>query len=121
VCVLSFSSRFFHCRSGRAPEYLRLNPRCLDLVKHFFEANKPVASICHGAQLLAAADVIKGRQCTAYPACGPEVTRAGGQWMETQPNGVIVDGNLVSGPAWPSHPAVMAKFIDLLGFQVNKK
>src|SRR5580704_2619992 len=89
---------------GRAPEYLRLNARVLDFVRHFASAKKPIAAICHGAQILAAADVLEGRQCSCYPAVGPEVTRAGGTFVDLPMTEAVVDGTLVSGPAWPAHP-----------------
>ncbi len=102
---------------GRSPEYLRLNPRVIDVVKHFFEADKPIASICHGQQLLIAADVLAGKTCTAYPALQPDVERAGGKW--TGPNetfaNAVVDGQLVTAAAWPGHPAWMRAFCQLLG------
>jgi protease I len=100
---------------GRAPEYLRLNPKVLSVVRHFFEANKPVAAICHGAQLLAAAGVLKGRSCSAYPAVGPDVTACGGTFAEVPIDGAHTDGNLVSAPAWPAHPAWLRAFLRLLG------
>jgi protease I len=93
----------------------------LDVVKHFMAANKPVAAICHGAQLLAAAGVLSGRTCTAYPACGPEVAAAGGQHREVAASEVVVDGNLVTAPAWPAHPKWLAAFIDILGYRVVPK
>lgn len=104
---------------GRAPEYLRLDPDVLKVVRHFFEANKPVASICHGAQLLAAAGVLKGRTCNAYPAVGPEVTACGGTYKELLVEGAHVDGNLVTAPAWPAHPAWLREFLKLLGTKVE--
>src|SRR5262245_33809335 len=79
---------------GRAPEYLRLNPRVLEMVRHFATADKPIAAICHGLQLLAAAGVLQGKRCTAYPACGPEVRLAGGEYVEVQVDEVHSDGNL---------------------------
>ncbi len=88
---------------GRAPEYIRLNENVLDIVRHFAEAEKPIAAICHGLQLLAAADVLSAKSCTAYPACAPEVNAAGGQYVEVDVDQVHVDGNLVSAPAWPAH------------------
>ncbi|KAI3427154.1 hypothetical protein D9Q98_007091 [Chlorella vulgaris] len=106
---------------GRAPEYLRLNPRVLEIVQHFMAASKPVACICHGAQLLAAAGVLSGRTCTAYPACGPEVTAAGGTHKEVDADQVVVDGNLVTAPAWPAHPRWLAAFVDVLGYRVVPK
>ncbi len=100
---------------GRAPEYLRLNPKILEMTRHFFEYNKPVAAICHGAQILTAAGVVKGRKLTAYPAVGPEVTLAGAEYQNIPVDQAYVDGNLVSSPAWPGHPAFMREFIKLLG------
>lgn len=106
---------------GRAPEYLRLNPRVLAIVKHFFDARKPVAMVCHGVQILAAADVCRGRRVCCYPACRPELELAGGIWVEHSPafDNAVVDGRLVSGPAWPAHPAVLRAFAQLLGFSVG--
>jgi protease I len=106
---------------GRAPEYLRLTPRVLEITQEFFKANKPVAAICHGPQILAAAGVLKGRECCAYPAVGPDVENAGGKWIpnnETFSN-AHVDGNLVSAPAWPAHPEWIRKFIELLGGKIE--
>lgn len=106
---------------GRSPEYLRLDGRVVQMVRHFFEARKPVASICHGQQLLAAAGVLDGRRCTAYPAVRPEVERAGARWVdvnETYSN-AVVDGNLVTAPAWPAHPAWIAEFLKLLGTRIE--
>jgi protease I len=99
---------------GRAPEYLRLNPKVLEIVKHFDQARKPIAAICHGVQLLAAAGVVKGRRCTGYPACGPEAIVAGGQWQATGIDQAFVDDNLVTAPAWPAHPQWLAKFVEVL-------
>jgi protease I len=99
---------------GRAPEYLRLNERVLEIVRHFFAADKPVAAICHGIQLLTAAGVVAGRKCTAYPACGPEIKLAGGLYQAVPVDGVFVDGNLVTSPAWPAHPAFLAAFVKRL-------
>ncbi len=99
---------------GRAPEYLRLDDSVLEMVKHFFTAGKPVAAICHGAQLLAAADVLQGRTCSAYPACAPEVKLAGGQYADLQMTEAVTDGNLVTAPAWPANPAWMRQFMKLL-------
>lgn len=104
---------------GRAPEYIRLNPKVLDIVRHFATANKPIAAICHGAQLLAAAGVLKGRTCSAYPACGPDVNAAGGTWANIPIDGAHVDGNLVTAPAWPAHPAWLAKFLEVLGTKIT--
>lgn len=99
---------------GRAPEYLRLDDRVIAMVKHFFTADKPVAAICHAAQLLAAADVIKGRTCSAYPACRPEVELAGGSYADIAIDGAVTDGNLVTAPAWPAHPAWLGQFMKVM-------
>lgn len=99
---------------GRAPEYLRLNPKVLELVQHFEKAKKPIAALCHGAQILAAARVIEGKRVSAYPACSPEVTGAGGTYVELKMDEAVTDGNLVSGPAWPAHPAFLAQFLKVL-------
>jgi protease I len=103
---------------GRAPEYLRLDQKVLDVVRHFFREDKPVAAICHGAQILTAAGVIEGRKVSAYPAVGPEVKLAGAQYAEIPIDGAVVDGNLVTAPAWPAHPAWLAKFFEVLGTRV---
>lgn len=99
---------------GRAPEYLRLNPDVIKAVQHFFEAGKPVAAICHGAQLLAAAGVLKGRTCSAYPACRPEVELAGGIYADIAIDDAVSDGNLVTAPAWPAHPSWLRQFMAVL-------
>ena len=104
---------------GRAPEYLRLNSKVLEVVRHFFQSNKPVAAICHGPQLLAAAGVLKGRRCNAYPAVGPDVTLAGGTYAEIPIDAAHVDGNLVTAPAWPAHPAWLREFLRILGTKVE--
>jgi len=106
---------------GRAPEYLRLTEKVLDIVRHFAKAKKPIASICHGLQVLAAADVLKGRLCTAYPAVKPEVIRAGAKWGEVNEtySNAYVDGNLVTAAAWPAHPEWMRKFLDVLGTKIE--
>ncbi|GLK74435.1 DJ-1/PfpI family protein [Ancylobacter dichloromethanicus] len=100
---------------GRAPEYLRMNDRAIEMVRHFFEADKPVAAICHGAQILAGARVLEGRTCSAYPACRAEVELAGGTYADIAIDAAVTDGNLVSAPAWPAHPAWIAQFLTVLG------
>lgn len=104
---------------GRAPEYIRLIPRVLEIVRHFAGAKKPIAAICHGAQVLAAAGVLEGKKCSCYPAVSPEVTRAGGTFAELAMTEAVVDGNLVSAPAWPAHPAWLAKFLTVLGTRIE--
>jgi protease I len=103
---------------GRAPEYLRLNPRVLEMVRHFASAKKPIAAICHGAQLLAAAGVIEGKKVSAYPACAPEVRAAGAEFADLAMDAAITDGVLVTAPAWPAHPAWLAQFIAVLGTRI---
>jgi len=106
---------------GRAPEYIRLNEKVIQIVRHFMETNKPVASICHGQQVLIAAGVLEGRLCTAYPALKPDLLRVGAKWAE--PNETLtnayVDGNLVTAAAWPAHPEWMRKFLELLGSKIE--
>src|SRR5258707_12108362 len=104
---------------GRAPEYIRLNPRVLEIVRHFDKAKKPIAAICHAAQILAAAGVLKGRKCTAYPAVGPDLTTAGGTFADIGITEAVVDANLVTAPAWPAHPAWLAKFLGALGTKLE--
>ena len=104
---------------GRAPEYIRLNEKVLAAVRHFAEANKPIAAVCHGAQVLLAAGVVSGKACTAYPAVGPDVKAAGGQWVDKAVDRAHVDGNLVTAPAWPGHPEWLAKFLELLGTKIE--
>jgi len=103
---------------GRAPEYLRLNETLLDGVRHFFAEGKPVAAICHGPQILAAAGVLKGRKVTAYPAVGPEVTLAGAEFQDIPVDQAVTDGNLVTAPAWPAHPAWISQFLAVLGTKI---
>lgn len=104
---------------GRAPEYLRLNERVIEIVQQFDRAGKPIAAVCHGAQLLAAAGILKDRECSAYPACGPDVKMAGGTYMDIPVDQAHVQGNLVTAPAWPSHPAWLAAFVKLLGAKIS--
>jgi len=104
---------------GRAPEYIRLNETVLKMVRHFAEAGKPIAAICHGAQVLAAAGVLKGKTCSSYPAVGPDVTLAGGTYADIAVDRAQVDGNLVTAPAWPAHPEWLAKFLEILGTKIE--
>ncbi len=104
---------------GRAPEYLRLDRRVLDVVRHFAEAKKPIAAICHGTQILTAADAVRGRAVSCYPACAPEVRAAGGEYTDIAIDKAAVDKNLVTAPAWPAHPDWLAKFVALLGTKIQ--
>lgn len=104
---------------GRAPEYLRLNPRVLEIVRDFAGARKPIAAICHGAQILAAAKVIQGRRISAYPACAPEVELASATYASIAVDDAVTDGNLVTAPAWPAHPKWLAQFLAVLGTRIE--
>jgi len=104
---------------GRAPEYLRLDRRVLDLVRHFSEAKKPIAAICHAVQILVAADAVRGRVVSCYPACAPELRAAGGEYAEIAIDRAAVDKNLVTAPAWPAHPEWLAKFAAVLGARIE--
>jgi len=104
---------------GRAPEYIRLNEKVIQIVKHFAENKKPIAVVCHGAQVLAAANVLKEVTCSCYPAVGPDVNSAGGKYADIAVDQAFVDGNIVSAPAWPAHPEWLAKFLQLLGTKIE--
>jgi protease I len=105
---------------GRSPEYLRLNPKVIEVVQHFESVKKPIASLCHGAQILAAARVIEGKRVSAYPACAPDVEGAGGTYAQLEMDQAITHDNLVSGPAWPAHPAFLAQFLEVLNQYLAK-
>ena len=104
---------------GRCPEYLRLDPDVISLAKCFLRSGKPVAAICHGVQILAAADVLRGRTLTAYPAIRPEITLAGGTYIEVAPDDVVIDGNLITSPAWPGNTAILKAFFTALGGRIE--
>ena len=106
---------------GRAPEYIRLNPRVVEIVREMAAAKKPIASVCHGQQLLVTAGVVKGLTCTAYPAVKPDIEGAGGTWCEVNDTftNACVDGNVVTAPAWPAHPEWMRKFLGVLGSRIE--
>lgn len=104
---------------GRAPEYLRLNPRVIAIIQEFAAAGKPIAAVCHGAQLLAAAEVIRGKTIACYPACSPEVKLAGATYADIAVDQAITDGNFITAPAWPAHPAWLAQFLKALGTEIK--
>ncbi|MGA7983186.1 MAG: DJ-1/PfpI family protein [Chromatiaceae bacterium] len=106
---------------GRAPEYLRLNPRVIEIVRHFASADKPIASICHGQQILVAAGALEGKKATAYPAVKPDVEAAGATWCDVNEtfSNAYTDGKLVTAPAWPAHPEWMRKFLEVLGSRIE--
>ncbi|MCH8548488.1 MAG: DJ-1/PfpI family protein [Balneolaceae bacterium] len=104
---------------GRAPEYLRLNKEVIKMVRHFIDEDKPIAAICHGLQILAAAGGIEGKKLTAYPACGPEMKLAGADYKDVPPTEAVRDGNLVTSPAWPGHQKWLTEFLDVLGTKIS--
>lgn len=104
---------------GRAPEYIRLNKKVLEITQHFFKKNMPVAAICHGIQVLTVADVLLGKTLTAYETIGPDITLAGGTYKKIAPDKAITDGNLTTSPAWPGHPALLKQFYKLLGIEIR--
>jgi protease I len=104
---------------GRAPEYIRLNDKVIDIVRHFTAADKPIAAVCHGAQVLAAAGALEGKSCSAYPAVGPDVRSAGGEFVDIPVDQAHRQGNLVTAPAWPAHPQWLALFLEALGTKIE--
>lgn len=104
---------------GRAPEYLRLNPKVIELIQHFASRTKPIAAICHAGQLLAAAKVLEGVRISAYPACQPDVEMAGGHYAAIGITEAVSDKNFVTAPAWPAHPAWLAQFLAMLGTKIT--
>lgn len=103
---------------GRAPEYIRLNKKVIEITQYFAQSGKPIAAICHGIQVLTAANVVKGKRLTAYPAVGPEVTLAGGEYVDVPATEAVVDGHWVTSPAWPGHPKILAEFFKILGTKI---
>ncbi|MFT4204316.1 MAG: DJ-1/PfpI family protein [Chitinophagaceae bacterium] len=104
---------------GRAPEYLRLNPKIIELTQYFFAHDKPVSAVCHGIQILTASNVVKGKKLTAYPAVKPEVVAAGGTYVDVAPTETVVDGNLSTSPAWPGHQTLLRAFVEALGAKIE--
>jgi protease I len=104
---------------GRAPEYLRLDEQVLAIVRYFAEAQKPIAALCHGPQILTAAGVVKGRRISAYPACAPEIAAAGGMFAKVRFEQAVTDRNLVTGPAWTAHVEWLRQFLAVLGTKVT--
>ncbi|KPA86474.1 putative PFPI/DJ-1-like protein putativecysteine peptidase Clan PC(C) family C56 [Leptomonas pyrrhocoris] len=111
--------RGLYITGGRAPEYIRLNQKIIEWTRHFFDKNLPVAAICHGIQVLVAANVVKSRTLTCYPAVSPDVTVGGGAYKEVPPNEAVLDGNLVTSPAWPGHQAILREFYKMLGIKIT--
>lgn len=104
---------------GRAPEYLRLEEEVIEMVQHFAEENKPIAAICHGPQILISADVIDGKTLTGYPSLEDDIVNAGGEYSDIDLDDAIVDGNLVTAQSWTGHPALLKKFLELLGTKIE--
>src|SRR5699024_1340965 len=104
---------------GRAPEYLSREDGVLEMVNHFVEANIPIAAVCHGMQILSAADTVQHKTITAYPSCGPEMEVAGANYKDVAATEVVTDGNLVTSPAWPGHPKWLAAFLEVLGTEIS--
>lgn len=109
-----------YCAGGRGPEYIRTDKRVQAIVRHFHEAGKPIFTICHGVQILIAVDgVVRGREVAALQYCEPEVTLAGGKYIDVAPDGAHVDGNLVSGKGWPGLAAFMRECLTVLGTEIR--
>lgn len=104
---------------GRSPEYLRLNEKVIDIVKYFMENNKPLGAVCHAPQILVATKLLKGRKLTAYPTVEPEITAAGGEYVDVQGDTAVVDGNLVTSQSWAAHISIMKAFLKVLGAEVR--
>lgn len=106
---------------GRSPEYIRLNPRVLEIVREMNAAKKPIAAVCHGQQVLVSAGILKGHTCTAYIAVKPDIEDAGATWCDVNAtaSNACVSGNLVTAPAWPAHPAWIAAFLKVLGTRIE--
>jgi len=96
-----------------------MNTRVIEIARHFLSSNKSIASICHGAQVLAATGMIKGRKLSACPACQVEVELAGAEYIGIAIDGAVTDGNLVTAPAWPAHPAWIGQFLKALGTRIS--
>lgn len=101
---------------GRSPEFLRTNQLALDVIREFFDKNKPVAAMCHSLMVLISAGVLKGRECTAYPILKDDLVFCGAKWVESNSSfsNIVIDGNLVSTPAWPGLGGLMREFHKLL-------
>ena len=96
---------------GRAPEYLRYDKDLLKITRHFFEANKPVAVVCHGIEIVSAAGVIRGRTVTTVAKCARDAEQGGAQYVN-QP--IVVDGNLVTARTWHDNAPFMREFMKML-------
>ena len=104
---------------GRAPEYLRTNPKVLECTRCFIECGKPIASLCHGPQILLSTGMMQGRKVTCYPTVMPESTLAGTECLKTPNDECVVDVNIVTAPTWMACPRMMTCFTDLLGVKIT--
>ena len=108
-----------YCAGGRGPEYIRIDKRVQAIVRHFHDTGKPIFTICHGVQILIAVDgVVRGREVAALQYCEPEVTLAGGKYIDVAPTGAHVDGNLVSAKGWPGLSNFMRECLKVLGTEI---
>ena len=96
---------------GRAPEYLRNRPKAVAIVRHFLDADKPIAANCHGPLLVLAAGGGKGRVMTCYPELEPDLRAAGAEYVDRD---VVVDGSLVTVRGWPDNGPWMREFVKIL-------
>ena len=103
---------------GRAPEYIRYDADLMRIVRHFFAEGKPVAVVCHGAEIVAAADVIRGRRMATVAKCQKDVEFSGGRYVNES---CVRDGNMVSGRTWHDQHHYMREFMKMLREQVGRE
>lgn len=109
-----------YAAGGRGPEYIRTDKRVQAMVRHFHEAKKPIFTICHGVQILIAVDgVVRGKKVAALAACEPEVTLAGGTYIDLSPTDAYVDGNMVSAKGWTALAAFIRECLKVLGTEIR--
>ncbi|QQR35589.1 DJ-1/PfpI family protein [Devosia oryziradicis] len=109
-----------YCAGGRGPEYIRTDKRIQQMVKHFHDADKPIFTICHGVQILIAVDgVVRGKRVGALAACEPEVTLAGGTYVDLSPTDSLIDGKMVSAKGWTALAAFMRDCLKVLGTEIK--
>ena len=109
-----------YCAGGRGPEYIRTDKRIQQMVKHFHDAGKPIFTICHGVQILIAVDgVVRGKRVGALAACEPEVTLAGGTYVDLSPTDSLIDGKMVSAKGWTALAAFMRDCLKVLGTEIK--
>lgn len=96
---------------GRAPEYIRYDQDLLRVTRAIYEAGKPVASVCHGIEILTAANIIQGKTVTTVAKCAMDAQQGGGEYVDRE---VVVDGNIVSARTWHDNTALMREFLRML-------